>query len=90
MLLLLCVDVDVVVCVVVVWCGPEGCGRPKFRVFFSPSPATIVFLSSLSLGVFVKFGGVFEGRDAQMCTFRVLDLDNVMLKLSGFEPILKI
>ena len=53
------VVVVVVVCVVVVWCGPEGLGGPKFRVFFSPSPATIFFLSSLSLGVFVEIWWCF-------------------------------
>ena len=43
--------------------------RPKCRSFFSLSRRTIrSFLSSL--GVFsLNFGGVFEGRDPQMCTF---------------------
>ena len=41
---------------------------PKFRSFV-PSPAPI-FALSLSLGVFsLNFGGVFEGRDNQTCTF---------------------
>ena len=43
--------------------------RPKFRSFFTLSRRTIrSFLPSL--GVFsLNFGGVFEGRDPQMCTF---------------------
>ena len=43
--------------------------RPKFRSFFSLSRRKIrSFLPSL--GVFsLNFGGVFEGRDPQMCTF---------------------
>ena len=46
--------------------------RPKFRSFFSLSRRK--FHSFFSLwGVFsLNFGGVFEGRDPQMCTFRVL------------------
>ena len=43
--------------------------RPKFRTFF-PSPATIYILFSLSCwSCSLNFGGVFEGRDPQMCTF---------------------
>ena len=42
--------------------------RPKFRSFFSLPPEISFFL--LSLGVFsLNFGGVFEDRGAQMCTF---------------------
>ena len=60
--------------------GPSCAGTPlgrtplrrtaqNFALFF-PSPATIVTLFCLSLGVFSwNFGGVFEGRDPQMCTF---------------------
>ena len=50
---------------------PPPPDRPKFRVFFFPSPAPI-FVLSLSLGVFsLNFGGVFEGRGPQTCTFRL-------------------
>ena len=41
----------------------------NFALFF-PSPATIFILSSLSWEVFsLNFGGIFEGRDSEMCTF---------------------
>ena len=43
--------------------------RPIFFSFFSPSPATIFFLFSLLVVLSWNFGGVFEGRDPQMCTF---------------------
>ena len=47
-------------------------GPPKISLFFSLSRRKIrSFLPSL--GVFsLNFGGVFEGRDPQMCTFGVL------------------
>ena len=52
--------------------GPRRLGSPKIRVFF-PSPAAKFVLSSLSWGVFSwNFGGVFEGRGVQTCTFGVL------------------
>ena len=41
--------------------------RPKFRAFFS-SP-TSIFTLSLSGGLLLNFGGVFEGQDPKMCTF---------------------
>ena len=52
--------------------GPKG-GGPTFRAFFSLSRHN--FLSFLlSLGVFSwNFGGVFERRDPQMCTFGLSD-----------------
>ena len=44
-------------------------GPPKISLFFYPLPPQNSFFSSLS-GVFSwNFGGVFEGRDPQMCTF---------------------
>ena len=49
--------------------GPPPPDPPKCRSLF-PSPAPIFALFSLSLGLFsLNFGGVFEGRDPQMCTF---------------------
>ena len=50
--------------------APKGGGHNITR-FFSLSPAPIFALFvSLSLGVLsLNFGGVFEGRDPQMCTF---------------------
>ena len=65
-----------------IWCvcvmvGPKArksrsirVGSPKFRVFFPPP---LHFRSyCLSLGVFSwNFGGVFESRDPQMCTFGI-------------------
>ena len=56
--------------------GPEGVGarregRPKISRFFFSLPPEISFF--LLWGVFSwNFGGVFEGRGAQMCTFGVL------------------
>ena len=57
-----------------VWFGPPSLDRPspgppKISLFFSLSRHKIrSFLPSL--GVFsLNFGGVFEGRDPQMCTF---------------------
>ena len=49
--------------------GPEGWEFSKFRAVFPlPLPCSLFF--SLSLGVFSwNSGGVFEGRDPQMCTF---------------------
>ena len=45
-------------------------GPPKISLFFFPSPATIFILFSLSCWSFsLNFGGVFEDRDPQMCTF---------------------
>ena len=47
-------------------------GPPKISRFFFPLPPQNSFFSSLS-GVFSwNFGGVFEGRDIQMCTFWAL------------------
>ena len=56
--------------------GPPSAGPPSagptaqnFALFF-PSPATIFILFSLSCWSFsLNFGGVFEDRDPQMCTF---------------------
>ena len=51
-------------------------GPPKISLFFCPLPPQILsFL--LSLGVLsLNCGGVFEGRDPQMCTFGVLRLSD--------------
>ena len=70
---------SVLFCVVLLLCvwwvcsGPlrrtPSAGPPKFRSFF-PSPATVFILFSLSCWSFsLNFGGVFEDRDPQMCTF---------------------
>ena len=73
MLLLLCVCV----------CGgcvqgspPDNLRRTPFRrtaqnfALFLPSPATVFILFSLSCWPFsLNFGGVFEDRDPQLCTF---------------------
>ena len=52
--------------------GPKAVG-PQFRAFFSLSRSHFRFFFfslSLSLGVLsLNFGGVFGGREAQMCTF---------------------
>ena len=67
------------------WFGPPSAGppppdppppdRPKISLFFFPSPATVFILFSLSCWSFsLNFGGVFEDRDPQMCTFGVLGL----------------
>ena len=51
---------------------PEGWRSPTLRAFF-PLPPQLSFF--LLLGVFSwNFGGVFEGRGPQMCTFKVLGL----------------
>ena len=48
---------------------PEGWGAQNFALFF-PSSATIFFLLSLSWGFLSwNFGGFFEGRGPEMCTF---------------------
>ena len=53
--------------------APKGAG-PKLSRFFSPLPPHFRSFC-LSLGVFSwNFGGVFEGRRTQMCTFGVLGL----------------
>ena len=50
--------------------GPPSAGPPKISLFFFPSPATIFILFSLSCWSFsLNFGGVFEDRDPQMCTW---------------------
>ena len=50
------------------WGRPKGGEGPKFRAF-SSLPATVSLFLCL-LGVLpLNFGGVFEGRDRQMCTF---------------------
>ena len=54
--------------------GPPSAGPPKISAFFFffplPPPYSLFFAS---LGVFSwNFGGVFEGRDPQMCTFGLL------------------
>ena len=47
--------------------------RPKFRSFFPSRRKIRSFLPSM--GVFsLNFGGVFEDRDPQMCTFGILGL----------------
>ena len=51
---------------------PKGCG-PNISRFFSPSPAPIFALSSLSGSLLVEFWWFFEGRETQMCTFGLLD-----------------
>ena len=55
--------------------GPDGWGAQNFALFFS-LPATIFFLSSLSLGgPFVEFlVGFLKRRGPEMCTFGVLRL----------------
>ena len=54
------------------WTPPPrtpSAGPPKISLFF-PLPPQFSFLSSSLLRVFSwNFGGVFEGRDLQMCTF---------------------
>ena len=72
--LLLCVFVLFCCCVCGCVQGPSA-GRPfpwtaqNFALFF-PSPATVFILFSLSCWPFsLNFGGVFEDRDPQMCTF---------------------
>ena len=48
---------------------PSPPNRPKFRSFFLSRSHSVLFLS---LVVFSwNFGGVFEGRDPEMCTFGV-------------------
>ena len=50
--------------------GPPFAGPPKISLFFFSSPATVFILFSLSCCSFsLNFGGVFEDRDRQMCTF---------------------
>ena len=77
---LVCVCVLVSVCVAVCGvCGPEDCpfagppsagppstGPPSKISLFFPSPVLFLSFSGVFL---VDFGGVFEGRDPQMCTF---------------------
>ena len=53
---------------------PKG---PKFHVFFPLQLPLSLFLS-LTGGLLVEFGGVFEGRDPQMCTFGALGLSRKM------------
>ena len=49
--------------------GPPSAGPPKISLFFFPFPPPFPLFLSLS-GVFsLNFGGVFEDRDPQMCTF---------------------
>ena len=51
--------------------APKG-GRPKISRFFLPSPATIFFLLSLSLGgPFVEFWWCLKRRGPELCTFGV-------------------
>ena len=53
--------------------GPPSAGPPKISLFCFPSPATVFILFSLSCWSFsLNFGGVFEDRDPQMCTFGLL------------------
>ena len=74
-----------VVCVVCIVCSrfwssrfslprtaPSARTAQNFALFFSLPPEISFFL--LSLGVFsLNFGGVFEGRHPQMCTFGLSD-----------------
>ena len=64
-------------CVQDVWASPPDPpppdrpfpGPPKISLFFFPlPPKNSFFLPSLE-GVLDEFGGVFEDRSAQMCTF---------------------
>ena len=48
--------------------------RPKFRSFFSLSRHSFHSFSLSCWSFSLNFGGVFEDRDAQMCTFGVLGL----------------
>ena len=48
--------------------GSEGWGGPKFRAFF-PSPATLLFLSSLSGCLLVDFWWCLKQWVPEMCTF---------------------
>ena len=48
---------------------PTSTGQPKISRLFFPLPSQFsLFLPSLG-GLLVEFGGVFEGRDPQMCAF---------------------
>ena len=54
--------------------SPEGWGAQNFALFFSLLPPQCSFFF-LSLGFLSwNFGGVFEGRGLEMCTFGVLGL----------------
>ena len=49
--------------------GPPSAGPPKISLFFFPFPPPFRSFC-VSLGVFsLNFGGVFEGRHPEMCTF---------------------
>ena len=62
---------------------PGRVGDPKFRVFF-PSPATIFLSFFPLLGVLsLNFGGVFEGRDPEMCTFGLSGCRVILRRLWG-------
>ena len=63
--------------------APKGEG-PKISRFFSLSPATKFVLFFPLLGVFSwNFGGVFEDRGPEMCTFGVLGLSWVEMGFKG-------
>ena len=50
--------------------GPPSAGPPKISLFFFRLPPQFSILFSLSCWSFsLNFGGVFEDRDPQMCTF---------------------
>ena len=53
--------------------GPEG-WEPKISCFSFPRPPLFSFFLPLLGVVSWNFGGVIQGRDAQMCTFGVLGL----------------
>ena len=48
---------------------PPPLDRPKFRSFCSPLPPPFSLLFPLLAVLSLNFGGVFEGRDTEMCTF---------------------
>ena len=53
--------------------GQPSAGPPKISRFCFPPPDTIFFLLSLSWGSLSwNFGGVFESRNPEMCTFGLL------------------
>ena len=49
--------------------GPPSAGPPKFRFFFPLSRHNFLSFFPLFRVLSLNFGGVFEGRDPEMCTF---------------------